>query len=270
MKYFSLYNISNTLQNDYGIQSNHNKNYQKVKNISEFYYSMGERNSHIVDEHYPCWSLLILPMQKSKTEEIRLNPLAYFFYLANMLTFEDKPVIMFTKGKVKNFSESDLDEFLSLFYENYQMVTIDYCEKNEINFEDILNEVTHNVYEETNNDQFISLMLSMIFQSLTVGQHIIIQEMHEIQDKLVKIISKLNYIDISDMPDMIVKLNNIKNKLDNIYEDKAFAMKSYLEAEELEPELMAIKNNNRVIKKVELKTENQLEIEAFMKNLIIK
>ncbi|MDB8460355.1 hypothetical protein, partial [Turicibacter sanguinis] len=73
-----------------------------------------------------------------------------------------------------------------------------------------------------------------------------------------------------DMPDMIGKLNNIKNKLENLYEDKAYAMKSYLGAEELQPELMVIKNNNRVTKEVELKTENQLEIEAFMKNLIRK
>lgn len=270
MKYFSLYTVSDRLQKVYRIQSDHNKNYQKIKNIAGFYSSIGERNSHIVDEHYPCWSLLILPMQKSKTEAIRLNPLAYFFYLANMLTFEDKPLIIFTKGKIKNFNESDLDEFMALFYDNYQRVIDDYCEENETNFEDILSEVTKNVYEEKNNDQFTSLMLSMVFQSLTVGQHTIIQEMHEIQDKLIKIISKLNYIDISDMPDMIGKLNNIKNKLENLYEDKAYAMKSYLGAEELQPELMVIKNNNRVTKEVELKTENQLEIEAFMKNLIRK
>lgn len=269
---YSIYAISDRLNNVYGFQSSHNKNYQKIKDIAGFYYLTGKKYPKIIGEHSACWILLILPMKKSETKEIRLNSLAYCFYLANMLTFEDKPVINFKKRKIKNFSESDLEEFTELFLENYWKVIKDYCDDNKTTYEDMLNEVTKDVYEKKNNYQFTGLMESMVINCLTMDYQILIDKMHELEDEIAKLTLKLKYIDIGDMADMIKKLNHIKIKLDNLYEDKSYKMKKYLEKEELQPELMLIKNKGRVFKETKQNSESDVvsEVKAFMEKNIKK
>ncbi len=255
MKKITLYRISKDLVDKYGVGVETNKNYEKVRNIANFYYSVGKNNPSIVETHNFCWDKLILPIINNHDS---LNWYAYPFYIALALTLNKIPVIMFSKCKTKSLSEERLEKFIVEFSENYDKV-INSWNANKTNNTSVKDNKEVSVYF-TDDKYLKDDMEQFLYGVMVLSQEDILRRFNNMLNTLLEMIPQLIYLDISEMEASEKKLNTIKRKIEDLFETRTWEPKGKRELTCLDTII------RRVREEMErgFKSDIQLEIEEFM------
>ena len=211
---FTKHNVAQLLLNQYNFRKDTNKIYETINAINNFYIDAIEVDPDLYEDNEGILGVIFDYLDEVEKNQIQyFGLLTFFFYAAYILTLEEIPVIQVTNGKPKKATEKEVDKFTTLFIKKYKEISTQYCEKNNIQLNEVIEKETSVYLESTRVSIFYNDLGRVVHNFLFMYQLNSIKQMLQIQEDLIQLINDAIFIDVTMMESMSNKLDKMHQKL---------------------------------------------------------